>query len=206
MVQALVAAGTIGLAAVTLALVLKTKGMVEVSRRALEVGVRPFLADPRPIGPETLKETLAFGAPGRISPSVPHGSIFWNSTEDGGVSHFSIAFENVGAGTAAITAWRTEPKLPGNVYASRKFAPVGSLLRINVSVLIGLPGAEMFANHWWAMNGIKTVVDHSDTCGGELLTSTAYISQCATQGPFVQEITVHRKSDGQLLAAGRSSY
>jgi hypothetical protein len=206
LVQALVAAGTLGLAVVTTVLVLKTKGMVEVSRRALEIGVRPLLADPRPAGPEAPEETLLFGAPGRISPSVRQGSIFWNSTKDGGVSHFSVAFENVGEGVAAIAAWRTEPELPGDVYASRKFVPVGSLLRINVSVLRGLPGAEPFADQWWAMGGIDVVVDYSDTCGGELLTSIAAIRQYATQGPFVQEITVRRKSDGQLLAAGRSSY
>jgi hypothetical protein len=206
LVEILVAVGTLGLAGVTLGLVIKTKGMVDVSRVAFELSVRPFLADPRPAESRTQQETILFGAPGRISPSVPYGSLFWDRGVGGGVDHFSVAFENVGTGVAAILGWRTEPALPGDIYASRKFVPVGSLLRINVSVLHGLPGAERFVDQWWAMEGVEVIVEYSDTSGGEVLTSTASIRQYATQGPFVQQIALRRKSDGKLLAEGRSSY
>lgn len=205
-VQALVAAGTLGLAAVTLVLVLKTKGMVDVSRKALEVGVRPLLADPRPSSPGAPDEQILFGAPGRISPTVPYGRLYWDTDEDGGVSHFSLAFENVGAGVAAISGARTEPPIPGEIYISRKFVPVGALLRLNVSIQRILPGGERFKDQWWAMEGINVSVDYSDVAGGEVLTSTASIREFAVQGPFVQEITVRRASSGEVLARGRSSY
>lgn len=205
-VQVLVAAGTLGLAAVTLVLVLKTKGMVDVSRKALEVGVQPLLADPRPPVPGTPDEQIQFGAPGRISPTVPYGRLYWKADEAGGVSHFSLAFENIGAGVAAIHAARTEPSIPGDIYISRKFVPVGALLRLNVSIQGILPGGERFKDQWWAMEGIEVSVDYSDVAGGEILTSTASIRQFAVQGPFVQAITVRRSYSGEILARGQSSY
>lgn len=204
--EILVAPGTLGLAGATLALVSKSRGMMQVSQRALEAGVRPLLADPQFVDASRPDETLLFGAPGRISPSVPYGSLFHDQMADGGVSHFSVAFENVGSGVAAIHGWRTEPNLPGDVYASRKFVPVGSLLRINVSVLRGMPGAERFDDQWWAMDGIDIIVEYSDTYGGHTLISTASIRQYATQGPFVQGITVQKVTDGVVIASGTSSY
>ncbi len=56
------------------------------------------------------------------------------------------------------------------------------------------------------MDGIDVIVDYTDTNGGEVLTSTATIRQYATQGPTVQQIEITRKSDGQVLATGASSY
>lgn len=205
-VQVLVAVGTLSLAVVTLVLALKTKGMVDVSRKALEVGVQPLLADPRPATPGTPDEQLLFGAPGRISPVVPHGRLYWEHDDDGEVSYFSVAFENIGSGVAAISAARIDPSIPGSIYISRKFVPVGALLRLNVSVLRVLAGAEQFKDHWWAMRGIEVSVDYSDIAGGEMLTSTASIRQFAVQDPFVQEITVQRKATGEVLTRGTSSY
>lgn len=222
-VQLLVALGTLGLAGVTVALVVKTKGMVEVSkdavvvsRNALEVGIRPLLADPRPHRQDDRDETILFGAPGRISPTVQRGSFFSNFIYDfnhegvtpKGGSHFSVAFENIGQGPAAISAWRTEPEFPGDVYVSRKFVPVGEIVRVNVSVLRGNPETARFDNFQWAtgwgdQEAIKIIVEYSDTAGGETLVSTATLQQYATQGPFVKSITVHRKSDGTQLALGR---
>jgi hypothetical protein len=173
----------------------------------LNLGIRPLLADPRPAGfSDIQEEQLLFGAPGRISPTVPWGKLWWDRQPDGSVSHFSVAFENIGSGPAAIVAWRTTPGFNGDVYVSRKFVPVGSLLRVNVSVLTAMPGAERFKDHWWAMEGIEVIIDYTDTNGGEILTSTASIRQYATQGPTVQQIEITRKSDGQVLATGKSSY
>ena len=206
-VQLLVAVGTLSLAAVTFFLVRRTARMVDVSERTLEVGIRPLLADPRPAGfSDTQEEQLHFGAPGRISPTVPWGTLWWETASDGSVPHFSVAFENIGAGPAAIVAWRTNPKILGDVYVSRKFVPVGSLLRVNVSVLTQMPEADRFKDQWWAMKGIDVIVDYTDTDGGEVLTSTATIRQYATQGPTVQQIKITRKSDGHVLATGESSY
>lgn len=206
-VQLLVAVGTLSLAAVTFFLVRRTAGMVDVSERTLSVGIRPLLADPRPAGfADTQQENLLFGSPGRISPTVPWGKLWWEKDADGSVRHFSVAFENIGSGPAAIVAWRTSPKIPGSLYVSRKFVPVGSLLRLNVSVQTELAGAERFKDQWWAMDGIDVMVDYTDTNGGEVLTSTATIRQYATLGPTVQQIEIRRKSDGQVLATGASSY
>lgn len=205
-VQVLVAVGTLSLACVTLALVVKTRGMVEVTQAALEVGQRPLLVDPSPQDDAAPPEHLLFGAPGRISPTVPRGKLFWQQNKDGSVSHFSVAFENVGNGVAAVVGWRTTPPLPGDVYVSRKFVPVGALLRVNVSVLQGMPGAEAFKDQWWAMGGIGVEVDYTSAYGGEELTSTATIKQYATRGPCVQEVIIRRKADGKVVAVGRGSY
>jgi hypothetical protein len=204
-VELLVALGTLSLAAVTLFLALRTARMVHVSERTLSGGIRPLLADPTPAGPDTQDEQLLFGAPGRISPTVPWGKVWWESNPDGSVYHFSVAFENIGSGPAAIVAWRTSLNA-GEVYVSRKFVPVGSLLRVNVSLLLTGPDVDRFKSQWWAMKGINVIVDYTDTNGGEVLTSTATIRQHVTQGPTVQQITIARKSDGRVLATGESSY
>ena len=206
-VELLVAVGTLSLAAATLFLVIRTSGIVDVSERALSVGLRPLLADPRPAAfSDSQQEQLLFGAPGRISPTVPWGRLWWDHLPDGSVPHFSVAFENGGSGPAAIVGWRTTPGFGGDVYVSRKFVPVGSLLRVNVSVQTAIPDAERFKDQWWAMEGIDVTVDYTDTDGGEVLTSTATIWQYATQGPTVQQMVITRKSDGQVLATGKSSY
>ncbi|MDG7000321.1 MAG: hypothetical protein JRN15_14555 [Nitrososphaerota archaeon] len=205
-VDVLVAAGTLGLAAITFMLSLKTKEMAEASRKASQLSVQPLLADPRLPISEASEEQILFGAPGRISPKVPYGKLFYHKDKDGRVSHFSLAFENIGAGTAAIHSAKVEPPIPGDIYISRKFVPVGSLLRVNVSVLPGLPGSKQFEGHWWAMEGIEISVDYSDVAGGETLTSTASIRQYAVQDPFVREITIRRAASGEILAIGQSSY
>ncbi|MGD0145194.1 MAG: hypothetical protein ABSC92_18750 [Rhizomicrobium sp.] len=136
-----------------------------------------------------------------------HRGEFFHHTTDGGVSHFSIAFENVGSGVAAIAGGaRVRPSLMGDVYVSRKFVPVGQIVRVNVSVLRGGRTPECFSTQWWAMDGIEIEIDYTDTNGGDPLTSRAVIRQYVTQGPCVQEITVFRKSDGVELATGKSSY
>jgi hypothetical protein len=206
-VQVMVALGTLGLAVATVILALKTRGMERVAQEALEVGARPLLVDPSPSQSSKATERLQFGAPGRISPDVPYGQLWYQLDErDHSCSHFSVAFENVGGGVAAIRAWRVTPSAPGDKYVSRKFVPVGALLRVNVSVLQHMPGSEQFSDGWWAMNGVSVEVDYTSTYGGEEFTSIAEIRQYATQGPFVQTITVKRKSDGAVLAEGRGLY
>jgi hypothetical protein len=204
-VEVLVAVGTISLAAMTLFLVLRIVGIVRVSERTRSVGVRPLLADPRPAGADTQDEQLLFGAPSQISPTVPWGKLWWKDNSDGSVYHFSVAFENIGSGPAAIVGWRTSLNT-GDVYVSRKFVPVGSLLRVNVSLLLTGPDIDRFKSQWWAMKGINVIVEYTDTNGGEVLTSTATIRQLEAQEPAVQQITIARKSDGRVLATGRSSY
>ncbi len=120
----------------------ESQRQADLALSALSVGIRPLLADPRPAGfADFQEEKLLFGAPGRISPTVPWGNLWWEEDGDGSVRHFSVAFENIGSGPAAIVAWRTNPEIPGSLYVSRKFVPVGSLLRLNVSVQTEISGA-----------------------------------------------------------------
>ena len=221
-IEALVAGGTLSLAGVTFVLATRTQGMetqtkkmaeatktaAEAQGEAIALSVRPFLADPSPRGFTSIDEELLFGAPGRISVRVQRGTFWSDDSDDGGIDHFSLAFENVGTGVAAIVDARTDPSFPGDVYVSRKFVPVGSLVRVNVSVLKHLSGTgtERFSTHWWAMDGISVIIEYTDTNGGDATSSRAEIRQYATQAPFVQEIIVSRLSDGMPLAIGKSSY
>jgi hypothetical protein len=110
-VELLVAVGTLSLAAVTFSLVRRTAGMVDVSERALSVGIRPLLADPRPAGFSDFQdEQLLFGAPGRISPTVPWGQLWWQSNSDGSVPYFSVAFENIGADPLPLSRGERIPR------------------------------------------------------------------------------------------------
>ena len=180
---------TVVLAIVTAGLVVVTSLQVWLARSARDQVVRPLLADPmaRPKGEDP--ETIQFGAPGRATVSVPPGCLYFSEPGQGAFQ-FSVAFENIGTGVAIIHAAHTEPAFHGDVYVSRKFAPVGSLIRVNVSVLGGMVGSDRFADNWWAMDGISVIIDYTDASGRQRQSSRAEIRQYATQGPFVQHITV----------------
>jgi len=197
---------TLILAALTLGLVGVTFLQVRLSRRSLDLSIRPLLVNPGPDRADEGTDRILFGAPGRISVDVPRGAFFH---QGGGAGNFylSTAFENIGAGAAAIIKARTEPNLPGQVYASRTFVPVGSMVRVNVSVLIGQPGTERFKDQWWAIDGLTIAVDYSDADGGQVLTSRAIIRQYATMGPHIEELTVSSGGNrGKVIAVGRGSY
>lgn len=192
------------LALVTLVLALATVGLARVSYRQLRLSIRPFLADPLP-AEEGAEETLLFGAPGRISPRVPRGALFYTH-ERPGAFHFSVAFENVGAGVAAVTGADVDPDVSAGVHISRKFVPVGALVRVNVSVLTELPEAEQFRDQFWAMGGVTVSVHYTDANGKQPLMTRAVITQAATQGPWVHEIAVFREGRAKPIAVGQGSY
>jgi hypothetical protein len=207
-VQLLVAAGTLALAGVTALLAFKTRGMEQAAKDALEVGVRPLLADPNPTHSSSGRlESLLFGAPGRISLDVPHGELWYDFNKDESLAHFSVAFENVGSGVAGILGARVLPQNPGDVYVSRKVVPVGALLRVNVSVLhAGFNDTERFKTRRWAFEHVFVEVTYASTYGGDQFTATAEIAQYETQAPFVQSISVKRLKDGAVIVAGRGLY
>lgn len=193
-----VALGTVALAAATYR-------QVHLSRSSLDLSVRPFLADPLPPTREGDQEELLFGAPGRISVQVAQGELFYQG-EGSDTFYLSVAFENIGAGVAAIVGAETDPAVPGDINVSRKFVPVGAIVRVNLSVLTELPGAERFRDQWWAIKGFSVLIRYADTNGKQTLTSTASIGQAATQAPFVKEIAVFREGDSTPIAIGRGSY
>jgi hypothetical protein len=200
-----VTVATLMLAALTAGLVVVTYLQGRLARRELELSIRPLLVNPgHELADEGLDRIL-FGAPGRISVEVPRGELFYRGS---GSKNFylSVAFENIGAGAAAIIDARTEPSFPGQVYVSRTFVPVGSLVRVNVSVLVGEPGTERFENEWWAMDGPVVIVRYSDTNGGQVMVSRATIKQYATMGPHIEELTVCSGNGQRVIAHGRGSY
>jgi hypothetical protein len=155
---------TVVLAIVTAGLVVVTYFQVRLARSARDQAIRPLLADPMPRRAEDEPEMLLFGAPGRASVSVPQGHFYFSEAGTGSFQ-LSVAFENIGAGVAAILSAHTEPRFHGDVNVSRKFAPVGALVRVNVSVLGGTAGSERFADQWWAMDGISVIIDYTDASG-----------------------------------------
>ena len=196
---------TLALAALTAGLVLVTFLQGRLARRALDLSIRPLLVNPgHELADDGLDHVL-FGAPGRISVEVPRGALFYEGAGSGNF-YLSVAFENIGAGAAAIIDARTEPSVPGQVLVSRTFVPMGSLIRVNVSVLVGEPGTERFKNHWWAMDSLAVVVRYGDANGGQVMVSRATIKQYATMGPHIEEVTVCSGDGRRVIAHGRGSY
>lgn len=196
---------TLIVALATVALATVTYRQVRLTRTSLDLSIRPFLADPRPASTGSASERLLFGAPGRISVDVPSGTLSFQGAGSGAF-HLSVPFENIGAGVAAVVAAETAPSLPGDIYVSRKFVPVGEIVRVNISVLTDLPGAERFKDQWWAMDGLDITLRYTDANGQQELASRASIAQYATQSPFIQEIAVFSAGKAEPIATGRGSY
>jgi hypothetical protein len=201
-----VSGATLALAIVTAGLVVVAFLQVRLARLGLDQSIRPLLADPIPRPSTAEPEILLFGAPGRASVSVPQGRLYFS--ESGAASfELSVPFENIGAGVATILAARTAPRFTGDVYISRKFAPVGATVRVDLSVLSGMPGSDRFKNEWWAMDGISVIIEYSDANEKQHRTSRAEIRQYATQRPFVQHISVTTKHwFRQTVTTGNASY
>lgn len=195
------------LAITTLVLAVATIGVATVSYRQLRLSIRPFLVDPRPAG-HGEEEQLLFGAPGRISPRVVRGALYYSS-EQPGAFHFSVAFENVGRGVAAILGAEVDPSVPGAVYTSRSFVPVGEIVRVNVSILTEPAEAERFRDQWWARGRPAVSVRYTDSNGTQPLVTRVALKQVATQGPWVDEVAIFADRwwrRWKPVAVGRASY
>ncbi|WP_134438965.1 hypothetical protein [Methylacidiphilum caldifontis] len=173
----------------------------------LALSVRPLLVDPYLGIDNPEKETVVFGAPGRATLKVPKGQLYFTPPGEG-TFYLSVAFQNVGPGIAAITKAYTEPEIPGEVKISRRFVPTDGLVRVNVSVLLGLAGTERFSTDWWAMGGLSLFVEYTDSTGEQRLASEAVIRQYATQGPFIEEVVVYElyRNRRRLISRGRGGY
>lgn len=182
---------TLIVAAVTGGLVLVTLSQVLLSRRALDQSIRPLLADPTRSQDDSDTEKILFGAPGRDSPDVVRGRFYLHRTSE--MLQLSIPFENVGAGVAVITGAHTEPG-SGECKISRGFVPVGATVRINISILLGMEKTKIFESKGsWAYDGFKVIIEYTDARGKQSRTTTAEIRQYATQGPFVQHVSVQER-------------
>lgn len=198
-------AATLAVAAVTGGLVLVTLFQVILSRRALDQSIRPLLADPTRSESDMDTERILFGAPGRDSPDVVKGRFYMNRTE--GMLQISVPFENVGAGVAVITGAKTEPS-SGEAKISRGFVPVNGGMRINISILLGLESTKVFEQDGaWAYDGFVVSIEYTDARGRQNRTTRAEIRQYATQGPFVENISVvERRWGRKVTTAGRVGY
>ena len=175
-----------------------------VARRAQELAIRPLLADPRPVDSGASADLVQFGAPGRAAISIPPGSFYWKQAESS--FQLSVAFENVGAGVAVIQGATMQPPVVGDIRVSRKLVPVGTLVRVSASVLLGLPETKQFRGQWWAMDGVYVAIEYSDADGGQTLISRAEIRQYATQGPYIERIAIFHKGEAEPIVEGHSSY
>jgi len=197
---------TTGLVLVTGGVVLATMGLVaatfwqgRLTRTALDLSIRPLLADPRP-DPDAPPDVVLFGAPGRQSLKVEVGMLWMR--QDG--TQISLPFRNVGAGVAVIMRATTEPLIDGSVYVSRKFVPVGEHVRVNIS-RAGPPVSKAKVGFWWAMEPFAVLIHYTDSSGGQPLVSRADFKQYATQGPFVETISIFREGGEKPFVIGRSS-
>jgi hypothetical protein len=184
---------------------------VRLNRTSLKLSIRPFLADPSPEF-RGRQDDLLFGAPGRASFRVPRGKFFYKS---GGPFYLSVAFENIGAGVAAILSAEVDPPVAGDIYVSRRFVPVRGQVRVNVAVMTDLPEGERFKDQFWAMEGVSVVVRYTDANGEQPMRSKAVIMQHATRAPYINEIAVFRDREWwqrwqwwnpRPVALGRGSY
>lgn len=179
-----------GIAVVTLVLAVITLSLVGVTYRQLRSSIRPLLADPKePTDGD--EEVILFGAPGRDSPKVAVGRIYYYWKSD--VLQISVPFENIGSGPAAIVRARTSPDVGGSIYISRKFIPVGGQVRVNVSILLGLARSKDLTKMSWAVDGFSIAVEYTDANRSQKQVSSAEIRQYATQGPHVREISITRR-------------
>jgi hypothetical protein len=188
--------------AVTLLLVVATFRQGQLAHQSLARSIRPLLADAIEMGTEPAVEYVQFGAPGRDGVRVPPGSLYFDNA--GGKLQVSVPFRNIGAGVAVITGATTTRVEGGSVVVTRKFVPVGELVRVNVSLVVG-ESDDPLATQWWAMEGFNVSVDYSDAEGAQPLTSRAEIRQYATHGPFIERIAVFRKGETQPFVVGSAS-
>lgn len=185
---------TLVLAGITAALVGVALLQALITHATLQQSLRPLLADPQPRPASDETELVQFPAPGRDSTMVPAGSFFYQSFSSDHLQ-VSVAFENIGAGVAAVVGARADPaEIPrgvghSSVHISRKFVPVGALVRVNVSMDVGPEG---FGRGWFGSAGLSVVIDYTDSAGRQFQSSRATIGEYVTQLPFVQEIEVIR--------------
>jgi hypothetical protein len=206
---------TLLLAAITAALVFVTLGLflanttlvgitlwqVRLSRRALDLSIRPLLAEPGPLDETTGEELITFGTPGRMVVKAGRGSLY--SDKDG--MRVSLPFRNIGAGVAVITDATTDPPVEGDIYVTRKFVPVGEHVRVNVTRAGSMTSrSKVSVGDWWAMSPFSILIHYTDAAGAQALISRADFRQYATKGPYVEIISVFEKGKPEPFAVGRS--
>ena len=134
---------------------------------------------------------------------VARGAFFY---QQAGAFYLSVPFENIGAGVAAVVEAEMDPAAPGSIYLSRKFVPVGEIVRVNISVMPEISRGERFRDFFWAMDPVSVAIRYTDANGRQEMMSRATIKQFATQGPFISEIAIFRAGQSEPIAIGRGSY
>jgi len=81
---------------------------------------------------------------------------------------------------------------------------VGEHVRVNIS-RAGPPVSKAKVGFWWAMEPFAVLIHYTDSSGGQPLISRADFKQFATQGPFVETISVYKRGQTTPFVIGRSS-
>jgi hypothetical protein len=206
-----------------------SKDAATVAKRALELSIRPLLAEPRQVGlreagskpPPAIFEidptgatrellvavpsgydAVQFGAPARLLIPIPNGAFWWGRKD--ALFLLSVPFENVGAGVAMIQDATVVPCGVVEIRTSAKVVPVGTSVRVSVSIPLGPPQVSQFEGDTWAADGVHVSIEYSDSDGGQTLISQMEIRQYATQAPFVETIAFFRKGESEPFVRGRS--
>ena len=182
---------TFGLAIATTALAAVAVWQLLITRRASLLAVRPLLVDATPLSEPVPQERVLFGAPGRTSPFVDVGALYY---DDEAGFHLSMPFENIGAGAAAIQGARLEPNYDADISVNRLFVAPGATVRVNVAILPDLEGNARFRDQWWAMATLSVVIEYTDAAGKQRMVSHAHLNQAAVRGPWVGEVRVCRRA------------
>jgi hypothetical protein len=186
------ALATLLLVAATMLVALAAFRQATLAKNALELSIRPLLADPEPVTSEQEVEWTTFGPPGRDSIRLGVGVFFYR--EDGGL--VSFPFRNIGSGAAVITNATTEPAINGSVYVARKFVPQGEHVRVNISRTPEGDHQSM---------PLAVLIHYTDAAGRQAMISRADVQQAATQGPWIETISVFKKGHFKPFAVGRST-
>ena len=187
-------AATLVLAAATLLLVLVTWRQTGYTRRAVELSLRPLLADDE-VRLDGLRESVTFGAPGRQTVSVAAGAMHYDDSGD--TLQVSLSLRNVGAGAALITGAGLEPAA-GDVQISQMLVPTSGRVRVNVSAHLTDLNPALTASV--RQHGhVAVVVDYTDASGSQPTRTRADIQVFATMGPVVESVSIHGPG-GKLLA------
>jgi hypothetical protein len=198
-----VAVSTLALVLVTLGLVVVTGVQLVLSRRDVELSVRPLLAEAPEPAADGPPEAVTFGAPGRDTVLIRDGEFWFDRPEQGrsGNVQVSVAFRNVGNGLAVIVGAGTEPEVTGSRKTSRMYVPVGETVRVNVSTLVEDNGDD--TERWWHYANLAVFVRYTDADGKQPLTTKALVREYAVHEPHVERVEIWRDGDDKpFIASG----
>lgn len=177
--------GTLVLAAATLLLVVVTWRQTTYTRRAVQLSVRPLLADDE-VRLDGLRELVTFGAPERQTVSLAVGALHYDDTDD--TLQVSVSLRNVGTGAALISGARLDPEA-GDVQVSQMLVPPGGRMRVNASAHLSDMNKELTTSIRESGH-VAVIVSYTDASGVQPTQTRADIQVFATMGPVLESVSL----------------